>query len=81
MNDKVRLRPAYAWTCPECGCDHFERGIVPEMSEEDLQHLREEHGIEPEEDGVFVMMPDSVFCLDCKRDFETIHYSSDDEET
>lgn len=71
MASKVEMRPAYEWTCPECGRDYFERGIVPEMSEEDLAELREEHGLEPWEVGVFMLMPEHVECSECNCKFET----------
>jgi rubredoxin len=70
----VVLRPAYAWTCPECGRDHFCNGVVPEMADDDLATLREEHGIEPGDEGDFVMMPDSVRCDDCGIEFQTAHF-------
>lgn len=72
----VVLRPAYAWTCPECGRDHFCNGVVPEMSEDDLAELREEHGIEVEAEGDFVVMPESVHCDHCGVDFETAHFKN-----
>ena len=69
----VNLRPAYVWDCPECGIENFCRGIVPEMSDEDLEELRSEQGIQPWEDGDFVMMPDEVQCEACNRVFTAQH--------
>lgn len=41
--ERVEMRPAYNWTCPECGRDNFQRSILAEASEEELR----EHGVEP----------------------------------
>lgn len=72
---KVRLRPAYAWTCEECGRDNFAAGVVPEFSEEEIAELREQHGVEDYVTGDFVEMPTSVVCQHCGEKFETEHYS------
>jgi hypothetical protein len=71
---QIVLRPAYVWDCPECGREVFVRGIVPEMADEDLVALREEHGIEPWEEGDFVMLPETVVCPECSASFETMHF-------
>lgn len=70
----VVLRPAYAWDCPICGREHFARGVVPEMSPEDLEALREEYGVQPWEEGDFVESPDQVECPHCKASFCTVHF-------
>ena len=71
---KVELLPAYCWHCENCGRENFERGIVAEMSDEDEVGMKEEFGIEPWEDGNFMMMPEKVTCPHCNEDFETTHY-------
>lgn len=73
----VELRPAYAWDCPDCGREVFERGVVPEMSPEDAAELRQEAGLEPHEEGDFVMMPEGVVCPHCKAQFWTQHFRDD----
>lgn len=70
-NEIVELRPAYAWDCPDCGIEHFTRAIVPEMSPEDFEKLKEDNGIPSWEMGNFQMMPDTVQCNECKKIFET----------
>lgn len=69
----VTMRPAYAWDCEECGRENFERGLLRDLSEDDLCELREEHGIQPWEAGDFVVMPESVKCPHCGAVFQTIH--------
>lgn len=69
----VVLRPAYAWDCEDCGRENFARGIVPEFSADDLQAMRDEQGVQPWEDGEFVMMPDEVKCGFCGAIFATAH--------
>ena len=73
--EAVELRPAYSWDCSECGGGNFSRAIVPEMSEDELEELRTEHGIEVWEDGAFMMMPTEVECLHCHQIFPTLHFS------
>ena len=68
---KIQLRPAYAWDCESCGCANFENGLIPEMSDDDLAEMRDEHGIQPWEAGNFIEMPSAVTCPQCGAEFET----------
>lgn len=70
----VVMRPAFAWDCPECGCENFARGMVPDLPEEQLVAMRDEQGIEPWEDGDFVMMPERVKCDHCGAVHEATHF-------
>ncbi len=70
----VELRPAYVWDCPECGLEHFIRCLVPELSDEDYQELREDHGLGPCDTGIFIAMPESVKCKECGLTFKTEQY-------
>jgi hypothetical protein len=70
----VTLNPAYSWDCPECGAENFERGIVPEMSPEELAATKAEMGIEPWDEGSLMMMPTQVTCRGCGVKFATLHY-------
>lgn len=79
-SENVELRLAFAWTCPECGLDHFERAINAEMSPEELEELRSEHGVQPWETGHFSMSPKSVTCPECKQNFQTAEFDSVDDE-
>lgn len=71
--DMVELRPAYSWDCDECGAENFTRGLIPELSAEDLAELRDEHGVQPWEAGDFMAMPDTVKCHSCAGVFPTQH--------
>lgn len=75
--EQVELRPAYAWDCPLCGRERFERGIVLEMDPETLIEMRKEHGIEPWEEGNFIVMPTQVTCQECQATFDTNHYGDE----
>ena len=79
VSDKVELRGAYEWTCPECGIDHFVRGISLEPSEEEATELREHHGIDEDDVGNWMLQPESVTCPNCHQEFETVHYNDDEE--
>ncbi len=76
----VSLRLAYAWDCPLCGREVFERGVVPEMAPDDLQNMREDYGVEPWVEGDFLLSPDSVECPFCKVSFSTEYFRDDTEE-
>lgn len=75
---KISMKPAYMWDCEECGRENFERGLVPELSEDEEQELREEYGVDDEEMGHWVMMPRLVQCKYCKKTCETVHYSEEE---
>ncbi|MFZ5831957.1 MAG: hypothetical protein ACOY3P_17880 [Planctomycetota bacterium] len=74
-HETVELRPAYVWDCQECGREVFERGVVCEADAESEAEMREEHGIEPWEEGAWIMMPETVACPHCGATFATHHYS------
>lgn len=76
---KVELQPAFQWDCPNCGVQNFARGLVPEMSEEESQELREDFGLEPWDQGTWMAMPTQVTCSTCGRPFDTLHYGDDED--
>ena len=69
----VELRPAYVWDCPECGRETFENGLVTEISPEEELELMEEHGQFPS-DGIWMMMPQRVYCEFCDLYFQSEHF-------
>lgn len=69
---QAELNPAYVWDCDECGLESFERSRRFEGSEEDLQELREEHGIETYDLGEWVTMPTAVQCRHCGETYDTL---------
>jgi hypothetical protein len=69
---KVELIPAFVWDCPECGVEQFERTIRAELSPEDMDYLRLQHGVDPLEEGDFLTQPREVQCSACKARFETV---------
>lgn len=80
MTERVELRPAYAWDCPECGREHFVRAIVPEMSPEEIKELRDGFGLEPWETGDFLCAPERVTCTHCQIEFETENFNDGEED-
>jgi hypothetical protein len=79
MSEKVELRPAFAWDCPECGREQFINAIVAEFSEEKAAELREEMGIEDEDaEGDWIFTPPEVECKYCNKIFDAIPYKSED---
>lgn len=75
MIGTIEIRPAYTWTCENCGRDQFERGIIAEPSPEDQAELREKHGIEFHETGTWMYAPRWVQCEACGTKFKTQHWS------
>jgi len=71
MTLSVELRPAYVWDCPHCWDENFENSMIYEASDEEILELKEEHGIEVWEDGVFTTMPEVVKCKFCEMVFKT----------
>ncbi len=70
----VELHPAWVWDCDGCGTENFERSVVGYMSEEELQEMKEDHGIEVWECGGFHTMPEVVTCKACGRFYSTEGY-------
>lgn len=73
----VELIPAFFWTCEACDQENFARAIVAEFSEEEMQELRSEHGVQPWETGDFMTQPDIVQCSGCERKFTTTEYGTE----
>lgn len=69
--DKVELHQAFMWDCHDCGTENFARAIRPELSEEEIQELKEEFGLEEGEEGIFLMAPKVVTCSNCGKNYET----------
>lgn len=69
---KVELHHAFVWDCDECGRENFCNGLDPELTAEEIEELKEIHGIEPSElGGKFLLAPATVICKYCKTEFET----------
>ena len=74
----VELHPAHVWDCPECGIENFCRGVVVELDEDGMRHMREEYGIEDAETGDFLMAPEEVVCANCDMTFATLDFREDE---
>lgn len=66
----VELHPAHRFDCDECGRENFLRAMIPEFSDEDIEELFVEYGIDPDEGGVLISTPDSVTCQFCGAEFQ-----------
>ncbi len=80
MKEKVELHQAFMWDCPNCGVEHFERAIRPEMAPEQFEELREDFGLEEGQDGDFLMMPTEVTCDVCGCSFEVTEEVNEDDD-
>lgn len=56
---KVEIRPAYEWTCNECGIDQFERAVISEKNQQQ-EEIKE------------IIIPQEVQCKNCGAVFETL---------
>lgn len=74
--DKIELRPAYEWTCENCGQDWFERAIIPELTPEDIAKIEEKTGASfaPNENWNIKcqLAPIEVTCKKCGESYETV---------
>lgn len=77
FHEKVELIPAFVWDCPECGQENFERAIVPEFSPEQMQEMRLERGIDPLEDGDFLVSPTNVECKHCGTSYGCHYFGAE----
>ena len=66
----VEIRPAYQWTCEECGRDQFESATIIAQVDEN------NHGY----DGLWIIEPEEVQCSHCSVIFETISFDETDDE-
>jgi DNA-directed RNA polymerase subunit M/transcription elongation factor TFIIS len=69
--DTIELHEAFMWDCDNCGVENFERAVRPELTEEEIQELKDEVGIMDEEEGIFLMAPKTVTCSKCGTQYQT----------
>ena len=81
--EKAAMRPAYEWTCTECGRNQFESCIVADVHPEEKIEFAKEMGMigefeevcEEDLQGAFVTYPDQVVCAHCGTSFDTEHFT------
>lgn len=77
MPEKIELRPAFEWTCEECGRDQYESAVRPEMSDDDRAEVLREMGADEwlaeseNHAGELLAAPERVTCKHCQTTFET----------
>ena len=82
---KVEMRPAYEWTCENCGRNNFESCIVLEMTDDERQEQLDHMGLGDNEaaqefiGGHFVTSPEVVTCKHCGSKFETYDMEAPEE--
>lgn len=74
------MRPAYEWTCEECGRDQFVKCEVADIHPDDAEQFAADNDldIDPDElreEGMFVTYPDEVTCQFCGETFDTEHFT------
>lgn len=67
----IELHRAAMFDCPECGRENFVRMVTPELSPEEESEAPAALGIEPWEEGNFVMAPPRVQCQFCGHEDDT----------
>jgi len=77
IGERVELVPAWLWTCDNCGRDNFERSVVAELSAEEMDELKQEHGVEEFHEGDFLSAPEQVCCKGCGEEFQTKEFRED----
>lgn len=81
----VELKSAYCWHCEDCGFTNFDLPQKAELTDEDREaayrkfHDLSEFSRLPEgwQDFELVMIPDTVTCPNCHREFKAIDERSD----
>ena len=73
---EVEIRPAFEWTCDECGRDNYEKCLIVDLSQEQAAEImRGIVDIEDDDDmnftGSFSACPTDVKCRFCKSEFVT----------
>jgi hypothetical protein len=76
-NNAVELFQAFMWICPDCGAENFVRAVAIDMIDDDEDVLNGEFGVQPWEDGEFVIAPDLVKCCDCSNEYNTAECDED----
>lgn len=66
MMETVELHQAFLWVCEECGTDNFARGV--ELSPEEVERM----GVDPAEDGCYLMAPSEVKCSICEHQYKAV---------
>ena len=69
---QVELHPAYLWDCDNCGRENLVRPTPAFLDEEEEEDLKEEWGVEPEEEGMFLQVPGEVECKYCQAVYESV---------
>lgn len=75
---KAELSPAFVWDCSECGRENFERTVVAELSTEEMDELRYEHGVAFNEGGHFMTSPSVVECKHCGAVMDAVAFDQQD---
>jgi hypothetical protein len=84
--EKVRLEPAYFWSCPTCGVGQFELVQTWEGTDEEKENILRtildledwEEIPEMEDDNGLVEAPSKVTCKSCSSKFDVYFDSSYD---
>ena len=80
MTKPAVLFPAFVWDCDKCGVENFARTVVPHFTQEDLDEMRLKHGVDPLEEGNWLMSPTKVTCEGCGTKFDVVHFDQEENE-
>jgi hypothetical protein len=72
--NKIEIRPAFTFTCEECGKDTFFSGLVVDsnaLTKEELLLFQEMHPDDNVEEFTVFKVPDMVACEHCDEEFES----------
>jgi len=72
--DKVRLKRAWSWWCPECGEKNFVDPVPVELTQEEQKEVNAQAGILPWQSewmgAEMIAIPERVQCEKCRRIFK-----------
>ena len=67
---KAELHIAYMFDCDECGAENFVRGVRVELSQNEMEFVKDFHNI-VDEDCLLTQQPSEVTCKACGAHFYT----------
>jgi hypothetical protein len=68
---KAELHLAFFWVCDHCGYDQYCRGETFTEDDWQVREVREELGLDDDDEGRFISAPNEVECRACGTKYET----------
>ena len=70
MSREVELKPVWQWHCLQCETTQTHDYVIAELTDDEREQMKIDHGIYGAETGDFVMRPSVVWCEICGEQFD-----------